>query len=477
MMQTLPFPNLRRQAFIFITLIGLLLLSHLPIAAQAPACPPTLSFTTIPPYGSSDSLTGQADCIVPADYKVAIYIYVGGWWNKPTFAAPLTDIQADGSWTATIVTHPNDVNASQIAAFLLPVGYAPPLISGDPFLPQAVGDNSVATAYTARTAPGSLSFSGYTWNIKTSASLVGPGPNYFSDNVWVDTNGRLHLNIHQQDNTWHSTEIVHTAPFPLGYGRYSFALASPVAQLDPNVVLGLFTWDSSAPEHAYREIDIEVARWGNANDPTNAQYVVQPYTNSGNLRRFTTGSSATSLHRFTWCPGKALFDSYSGLIPTPNNLIDAWQNSGSDVPPADTDREVSPHLNLWLMNGSAPSDGQPVEIIIDHFAYEPLVEQLPPAADVAIQLNNGVTLSWTAVSGAASYELWHDSSNFYFTPPATACAQAANCTITTDPAANPASTDQASYLVRPVNQCGTAATQLSNRVGSFSFNLIPGTDS
>lgn len=463
-----------KKTAVFTTLLYLLLLSRLPAAAQAPACPPTLSFTTIPPTGSSASLTGQANCVVPANYKVAIYIYVGGWWNKPTFAAPLTDIQADGSWTATIVTHPNDLNASQIAAFLVPVGYALPLVSGDPFLPQTVADNSIATAYTARTAPGSLSFSGYTWNIKTSASLVGPGPNYFSDNVWVDANGRLHLNIHHQNNNWHSTEIVHTAPFPLGYGRYSFALATPVHQLDPNVVLGLFTWDSSAPEHAYREIDIEVARWGNPTDPTNAQYVIQPYTTSGNLHRFTIGSSATSLHRFTWCPDKTLFDSYSSLSPTPNNLIAAWQNSGDDVPPADPDREVSPRLNLWLTNGNPPTNGQPVEIIIDHFGYEALVEQLPPATDLAIQLNSGVAVRWTAVSGAASYELWHHSSNFYFTPSAD-CAQAANCTLTATPAATLPSTAQASYLVRPVNHCNTPATQPSNRVGTFSFNLTPGT--
>ncbi|OAD23457.1 conserved hypothetical protein, secreted, partial [Candidatus Thiomargarita nelsonii] len=39
-------------------------------------------------------------------------------------------------------------------------------------------------------------FSDITWQVKSSVSPVGPGPNYFSeDNVWLDENDWLHLKI------------------------------------------------------------------------------------------------------------------------------------------------------------------------------------------------------------------------------------------------------------------------------------------
>ena len=124
--------------------------------------------------------------------------------------------------------------------------------------------------------PRTLQFSGYTWNVKTSAGKVGPGPNLFSDstnNVWVDASGRLHLKITKDANRWNCAEVICTNS--LGHGTYRFYLDSPVDNLDPNVVLGLFTW-SDDPAYADREIDVECSRWANAADSDNAQFVVQP---------------------------------------------------------------------------------------------------------------------------------------------------------------------------------------------------------
>ena len=46
---------------------------------------PTIEFTNVPQYGSFDDLQGRVTNVTPADYKVAVYIYVSGWWTKPTF--------------------------------------------------------------------------------------------------------------------------------------------------------------------------------------------------------------------------------------------------------------------------------------------------------------------------------------------------------------------------------------------------------
>jgi len=89
--------------------------------------------------------------------------------------------------------------------------------------------------------------------------------------VWQ---GRPPLRIRDKREVWTSAEVI--LDEALGYGTYRFTLASPVDQLDPNAVLGLFTWYDD-PAQANREIDIEFSRWGDPNRTTNANYVVQPY--------------------------------------------------------------------------------------------------------------------------------------------------------------------------------------------------------
>ncbi len=140
-----------------------------------------------------------------------------------------------------------------------------------------------------------ITFSGYEWNVKSSGDAVGPGPNVFSnseDNVFVDTEGRLHLLINQKQGRWRCAEVVSARSF--GLGTYRFTIDSGIDGLDPNVVLGLFTW-SDAPEYNHRELDVEIARWG---DPANAnaQFVVQPYTRKANIVRFAipTGRGPTT---------------------------------------------------------------------------------------------------------------------------------------------------------------------------------------
>lgn len=67
--------------------------------------------------------------------------------------------------------------------------------------------------------------------------------------------------------------------------RYNWTIISGASSLDPNVVLGLFLYDDKTPP-AYKEIDIEFARWGAtpAQDGSNAQWVIQPYNNSDHLQ-------------------------------------------------------------------------------------------------------------------------------------------------------------------------------------------------
>ena len=151
-----------------------------------------------------------------ADYRVAVYIYVGGWWTKPSFAQSLTWIASDGTWTTDITTGGQDQLATQIAAFLVPLTFTPPFLEGASTLPAALFDAAPAHALVAREpALRQVTFAGYTWQVKTSQTPVGPGPNLFSDraeDVGVDYQGKLHLRIANLDGQWYSTEVVNTTP-------------------------------------------------------------------------------------------------------------------------------------------------------------------------------------------------------------------------------------------------------------------------
>jgi hypothetical protein len=239
---------------------------------------------------------------------------------------------------------PMALRALSLAGLLVVTSAAPALAAGKPGYPDKVA------------------WSGTTWDIKTSRSAVGPGPNVFDRaNVTVDASGALHLGIARTaTGTWTCAEII--GPTSYGYGTYTFTLASPVDAFDPNVVLGLFTWSDKAP-YAHREIDIEFARWGTGG-LTNAQFVVQPATAAGHLSRFTQTAAAPSTQSFTWQPGRITWLSRDAS----GNVIASYAYTGTDVPKPGDERV---RLNLWLFNGAAPTNGQPVEVIVRSFVFTP----------------------------------------------------------------------------------------------------------
>lgn len=224
------------------------------------------------------------------------------------------------------------------------------------------GTASLAAAAGTRT----IDFAGRRWAVKDSAGAPwGPGPNVFSDaaeHVWVDADGRLHLRIAPVDGVWRCAEVIATDS--LGYGNYRFVLDSPVDAFDPNVVLGLFTWDDRRASN-HREIDIEFARWGDAAAASNAQYTVQPYTTPGNQLAWRLNAGyGSSTHSFRWAPGRIDFASSAF-----GNPLQAWtysRRNGVPRPGGET-----PRINLWLFRGAPPLDARPVEVIVRAFEFAP----------------------------------------------------------------------------------------------------------
>ena len=222
----------------------------------------------------------------------------------------------------------------------------------------------MSSTVVARGKPGyptRISWSGADWQIKTSRSPVGPGPNVFSAaNVSVDRDGFLHLRIQQDGGIWTCAEII--GPTSFGYGTYTWIVNSSLAGFDPNVVLGLFTWSDRA-RYAHREIDIEVAAWGDPTSATNAQVVVQPWDADGHLVRFNQPANVRTSQQFTWAPG-----SITWVVNRLDSGAEVFRHTytGTDVPKPGDERV---RLNLWLFNGTAPA--APAEVVVESFSFTP----------------------------------------------------------------------------------------------------------
>jgi len=114
---------------------------------------PALEITYIPPIGSIEDLEGYAWHVIPDKYRVVVYIYVpnaNGWWIKPSFDDPLTEIEDTGSWSCPIVTGGIDDQATKVAVFLIPSDYVPPEAAGGSSLPQELYDAAVSSVEVNR---------------------------------------------------------------------------------------------------------------------------------------------------------------------------------------------------------------------------------------------------------------------------------------------------------------------------------------
>ena len=358
---------------------------------------PSIEITKTPAFGSFENLGGRVLDADPASHRVAVFIYVpsAGWWTKPYCDSPLTLIQPNGSWSADITTGGADASATKITALLVSTNYAEPCVMGPAVLPPNVIGQAIAAVTVERVNPNVrwISFSGYDWWVKESSGLIGPGPNYFSDsttNVWVDGQGRLHLRITNRSNQWQCAEVVTKRTF--GYGSYRFELDSVVNDINPSVVLGLFTW-SDDPAYTHREIDVECGRWADPNDVNNAQYVVQPWEWPNHLVRYAVSAGLTnSTHLFTWETNRVAFQALrGGYAPNPaaTNVISTWTFDQAAEVPQTGDENV--RINLWLIYGNAPTDNSEVEFIIKSFQFVPLGPLLP-ALLTQPRLQNGQLL-------------------------------------------------------------------------------------
>lgn len=358
--------------------------------------PVAIIVTVIPEYGTTQNLQGSVTGIDPARHHIAVYIRVEDWWTKPTFANPTVNINSDGTFWCDFTTGGNDIYATEIALYLLPIEIDPPQCGPCvvlPDMPEALDFLLIDRSPPVRT----ISFAGRLWKIKYAMDHpFGPGPNFFSDletSVWVDAEG-VHLTIIQDGFIWYCSEIIGTES--LGYGTYVFSTIRRVDLLDPNVIFGAFTWDPTSPETFFNELDVEIAKWGIPNLETKGQVVIQPCSSclvsNDRCHRFDFNLTETEqelTYYMVWQPTyvewRVYYGTYGLAEPPPiENLVSGWTYVGGDIPVPNNETF---RFNLWLLDGLAPTDSQNVEVVVTDFNYQvdPMVWSLdatPPVITI-----------------------------------------------------------------------------------------------
>ena len=283
-------------------------------------------------------------------------------WKQKTVSLAAANGLADGNWSTP--TH----LGYEYAALLVDPGFRPP-----PTMDVAPAEGgSVAEVRIVKgvgslppASTKSLHFSGYDWNVRTISADRGGVNNLFDgDNAWTDTRGALHLRITRKADRWWCAQLVLARS--LGYGTY-IVVVRDTSHLEPAAVLSMHTFDESGGNQHYREMDVEISRWGDATNRSNVQYGIQPFYVPGNVVPFTE-PSGTLTHTLRWESGRASFATVRGSSAHPGAPAVFRHVFTSGVP--------SPGQEVFqLMLYVVASDRYPLqketEVVVEKFEYFP----------------------------------------------------------------------------------------------------------
>jgi len=439
-----------------------------------------------PGAGSAAAISGKA-ANAPAGSQAWVYVQTAGgaiWGPKPQPGVSAT-VGGDGSFTLANWNSggAGDAAAPVLLSFVTSPGQTAPSLMGAQDVPpeltsmslagvsfnRASGVNSaLGTTGAPTTAPsfappasgtgelpwpptavpgnavgqqgGMIQFAGYSWIVKDSGGGgVGPGNNIFSnsmENVWTDSWG-LHLNIIPTNGCgrWTCSEV--WLDHALGWGVYLFRFVGPVEFVDPDVTWSpFFIWDDSANAgNGFREIDFEMARWGNAGDPTSSQFVLRPLQAGGMVpgwrvryqtkampaiisgngqgggncyNRGADNFNGMGISKTTcvlkWFQNKLEWYCYDGLwtmqsiANAPISRIMAsyiYPQQFQQFIPDQGDARV--HINHWLQNGYAPRWGRRSHSITNGFEFSKQDINFPNFPTNSMNIQNARLLSEMAL--------------------------------------------------------------------------------
>jgi hypothetical protein len=352
--------NWRIIALVFVCIVlGACNSSKAPIA-------PTIEFTKIPPAAQGgrekvDTISGRVAGARPGQ-KIVIYARSGPWWVQPWPDKALIPLQSDSTWTT-----PTHLGFEYAALLVEPDYQAPSTMDVAPSQGGSVAAvklvKGTGTPVIAPTKP--LHFSGYDWQIRTIAGDRGGLNNlYDPDNAWTDASGALHLRIRKKEGRWTCAEAVLSRS--LGYGTYILVVRD-TSHLEPAAALSMVTFDDWAGDQHFREMDIELSRWGDPTRRNNAQYGIQPFYVPNNVFPFNA-PSGTLTHSLRWTAGRVSFKTVRGTSADAQGLVVSEHTFTTGVPSAG--QEMFQLLFYVVASETSPLQNDS-EVVLEKFEFLP----------------------------------------------------------------------------------------------------------
>ena len=165
----------------------------------------------------------------------------------------------------------------------------------------------------------------------------------------------------KKSGRWSCSEVVLNRS--LGYGIYVVKVRDS-SHLEPAAVFSMNTFDDYGGDQHYREMDVEVSRWGDPANKNNAQYGVQPFYVPGNVFAFKA-PSGTLTHTMHWQSARVSFKTTRGNAEGP--LVSEHEFT-SGVPTPGQERV---QFNFYLVTSEKSPLQKGGEIIVEKFEYLP----------------------------------------------------------------------------------------------------------
>jgi hypothetical protein len=349
------------SAIVFLSAVALMACRSQKIQAS-----PSITFTKIPPAAQGgrervDTISGRVSGAQPGQ-QIVIYARSGPWWVQPWPDRALIPIRADSTWSTE--TH----LGFEYAGLLVDPDYHPlptmdvaPTQGGPVALVKIV--KGTGTPTFAPTKP--LKFSGYDWDVRTIASDRGGTNNlYDPDNAWTDASGALHLQIKRKAGRWWCAEMVLNRS--LGYGTYLVTVRD-TSHLEPAAVFSMITFEEWGGDQYYREMGVEVSRWGDAANRNKAQYVIQPFYIPGNVSAFSA-PSGTLTHLLRWESRRASFKTFRGTSVGAGAAVVSEHEFSSGIP---SPGQAKIHLIFYVIATDKNPLQKDSEVVIEKLEYLP----------------------------------------------------------------------------------------------------------
>jgi uncharacterized protein (TIGR03437 family) len=216
---------------------------------SAPSCgsrmlpgPVGITFVYVPPYGSTDALEALVSGVQSGSYVIATYIYIGSlgtWWTKPTMAQPTVTVNPNGTASIVIDSGGIDIQATAIAAFLIPASVTPPVVLGGalPAVPSAVATLQVTRTQKSVSGTVTNSLNVPIWGATVTSPTLGTtttGPDGKYSFYNVTSSGTVNLTISYPNYLFPASPA--TITLSSGNQQVNFA-ATPTVDLAVNATV------------------------------------------------------------------------------------------------------------------------------------------------------------------------------------------------------------------------------------------------